>query len=75
MTSPETTSNRNGLEFSRRGFLEASSAVAGVMSVGRWLTTQATAADPAIKPGHPLDPLTTAEIEPWSAGLYGTEAL
>ena len=63
MSSHETASNGNDLEFSRRDFLEASSAVAGVMSVGRWLTTQATAAEPTTKPGHPLDPLTAFEIE------------
>ena len=49
--------------FSRRDFLEASTAVAGVMSAGRWLTTQAVAAEPATKSSHPLDPLTTGEVE------------
>ncbi len=63
MTQHETTSDRSDFAFSRRGFLEASTAVAGAMSVGRWLTTQAIAAEPTTKAGHPLDPLTTAEIE------------
>ncbi len=60
------TQEPSNSEFSRRSFLEASTAVAGVMSVGRWLTTPTAAAEPATKPSnprHPLDPLSASEIE------------
>jgi primary-amine oxidase len=66
MTRPASTSAADRSGFSRRGFFEHSSAVAGVVAAGRWLTTHAVAADPA-QPApsapHPLDPLSAAEIE------------
>jgi len=51
--------------FSRREFMEASTAVAGVIAVGRLLTahTKAVAADAGRPPTHPLNPLTAMEVE------------
>lgn len=66
MSHPETSSETVPPALSRRGFMETSSAVAGAVAAGRWLTTPAAAAGPATPVStatHPLDPLTTAEIE------------
>ena len=51
--------------FSRREFMEASTAVTGVIAVGRLLTahTNAVAADAGRPPIHPLNPLTAMEVD------------
>lgn len=63
MADRETSSDGNDPVFSRRGFLESSTAVAGAVAVGRWLSTSVVAADSPRLAIHPLDPLSTTEIE------------